>query len=238
MRAELLLKVAADPDAVKTLTSEDICELLTEDRPPTWILEEAARRTNDERVMAHLFSHPTAKSELLQQAIRYDRNRLERFKHHVNVYKGPPLTLEAIFSRIVPEVADTKLRNARLEQVLVTHLSPLCLMFLRPAVTNPKAFTTLKQRLENEADDDVAVVKPDSTGLHLPRDYAPSVRFLLLGDFLYDLTRERVETPRDFPVIAKVALALNSNQPLAFYLKDADIRVQRAAKERERWNEN
>ena len=238
MRAELLLKVAADPDAVKTLTSEDVCKLLAEDKPPMWVLEEAARRTNDERVMAHLFSHPMAESELLQQAIRYDRNRLERFKHHVNVYKGPPLTLEAIFSQIVPEVVSIKLRNARLEHLLVTHLSPLCLMFLRPAVTNPKAFTTLKHRLENEADADVAVVKSDSTGLHLPRGYAPSVKFLLLGDFLYDLTCERVETPRDLPVIAKVALALNSNQPLALYLKDADVRVRTAAKERERWNEN
>ena len=188
--------------------------------------------------MAHLFSHPLAKSELLQQAIRYDRNRLERFKHHVNVYKGPPLTLEAIFSRIVPEVVSIKLRNARLEQVLVTHLSPLCLMFLRPAVTNPKAFATLEQRLENEADDDAAVVKPDSTGLHLPRDYVPSVRFLLLGDFLYYLTCERVETPRDLPVMAKVALVLNDKQPLAPFLNDADVRVQRAAKERERWSEN
>ena len=188
--------------------------------------------------MAHLFSHPTAKSELLQQAIRYDRNRLERFKHHINVYKGPPLTLEAIFSQIVPEVVNTKLRNAGLEQVLVTHLSPLCLMFLRPAVTNPKASATLKQRLESEADDDVAVVKPDSTALHLPRGYAPSVRFLLLGDFFYDLTCERVETPRDLPVMAKVALALNDNQPLAPFLNDADIRVRTAAKERERWNEN
>lgn len=231
MRAELLLKVAADPRVVTALTTEDICELLVEDRPPAWVFEEAARRTGDERVMAHLFSHPAADPELLRRAVCYDLNRCERFHHHVAVYTGPPPTLTTIVNRVVPEVVRPKLTTSQ-EHLLVTYFSPLCLAALRNAVRG-EASTVLEKRLENEVHGNVAVVKPDATALHSPRGYAPSARFLLLGDLLYYLTCRGVETVRDLPVLAKVALALNDNQPSTLYLEDADVRVRVAARERD-----
>lgn len=72
----------------------------------------------------------------------------------------------------------------------------------------------------------------------MPRGYAPLARFLLLEDFLHYLTYTPVATPRDLPVTAKVALALNPKQPLEPYTGDADVRVRLAAKERGSWNEN
>ncbi len=234
MQAEHLLRIAADPNAVTTLTSEDLRALLAEARPPRWVFEEAARRTDDERVMAHLFSHPVAKPELLRQAVRYDLNRFERLNHNVAVVADPPPTLKTSFNRVIPEIVNADLTPSQ-EHLLVTHLSPPCLVVLRPMLCSQEACTLVKQQLENVTDD-LSTTKLGFTTVRLPRKYAPFARFLLLGDFLHHLTCARVETPRDLPVLAKVALALNGQQPLTPYLEDADVRVRIAAKERERWN--
>ena len=234
MRAELLLRVAADPNAIGRLEGSELCDLIAEPGPPAWTFEEAARRRTDERVMAHLFSHPRAKPDLLKGAVAYDRNRLGRLDWHVAVYRGPPLTLATCLAVVVPEVVATKLTDARLERLLVVNLSPLCLMFLRPVLRDPDAHALLAQRLE--AAGEIAGVNADASILKLPRSYSPLATFLLLGDFLYYLECGPVAAPNDLPVMAKVALALNCRQPLEPYLKDADLRVRRAAKERSQWN--
>lgn len=184
--------------------------------------------------MAHPFSQPKAKPELLRRAICYNLNRRERLHHHIAVYAGPPSTLETIFRRVVPEVVRGDLTPSQ-EHLLVTQLPPLCLVVLKSTLCSQEACSLVEQRLKGVTDD-LSTMKLDSTAMHLPRKYDPFTRFLLLGDFLHHLTRARAETPRDLPVLAKVALALNGQQLLTPYLEDADVRVRIAAKERQRWN--
>ncbi len=211
MQAELILRVAADPNAIGKLEGNELCELLAEAEPPTWVFVEAARRRLDERVIAHLFSHSEAGTEVLERAFTCNTALLDRFKHHLNVFEGE-LELSEVFANIVPEELGVSIQHPILAALLEANLSPLCLYFLDKART---------KRTKDET-----------------RAYIPLSRFLLLGDFLSYLSCGPVATPNDLPVMAKVALALNPQQPLEPYLKDADLRVRCAAKERSRWNEN
>ncbi len=211
MRAELLLRIAADLNAVGQLTNDELCELLTDASPPAWAFEEAARRTGDERVLAHLVSHPKTNAEVLERALRFNTSFLDRLEHHVNVCERKQLEPSDIFANLIPEEVKQPLNNERLEHFLASYLPPLCLEYLS---------------------------KKSPEKLDIPRTYSPLARFILLGDFVHHLGCALVETPNDLPVLAKVALALNPHQSLEPYLNDADIRVRRAAKERASWTGN
>lgn len=223
-----MLRIAADLNAVASLSTVELCELLAEDTSPAWVFEEAARRTDD-RVLAHLFSHPNAAPSLLERAVGTNTGLLDRLNHHVNVWVGAA-SLGYAFDSIVPEAGLTPVGDKRLERLLVTHLPPLCMEYLTPVLTN--AYGVFHRGNELRGD----IERP--VGLDAPRVYTPLARFLLLGDFLHYLTCEPVATPRDLPVMAKVALALNTKQPLEPYLGDADARVRLAAKKRRSWNGN
>ncbi len=211
MRAELLLRIAADPNAVGALTSGELCELLADASPPAWVFDEAAKRTGDEQVLSHLVSHPKTNAEILESALRFNTSFLDRLEHHVNVCEGTQLEPSDIFVNLIPEEVTQPLNGERLKRFLASHLPPLCLEYL------------LKVSLEK---------------LDIPRTYSPLARFILLGDFFCYLECALVETPNDLPVLAKVALALNPRQPLEPYLSNADIRVRKAAKERASWTKN
>lgn len=236
MQAELILRIAADPNAVKDLETSELCELLAEAKPPQWVLEEAARRTGNEKVLAHLFSHPKANAVLLESALGYNTSLLDRLKHHINVFERE-IELLDIFANVVPEVISTPLRTPRLECLLAEYLSPLCLKYLEFIDTEARF---IQERRLPKANDGAACVflEVDPLKLDIPRGYAPLARFVLLGDFLYCLAGEVKLNPRDLPVMAKVALALNVKQPLEPFLEDADVRVRLAAKERLSWNVN
>lgn len=102
MRAESMLRIAANPNAVSSLSTVELCELLAEDTPPAWVFEEAARRADD-RVLAHLFSHPNADASLLERAVGTNTGLLDRLNHHVNVWAGAA-SLGYAFGSIVSEV--------------------------------------------------------------------------------------------------------------------------------------
>ena len=236
MLAELYLRVAADPNAMRSLTQAELGELLAEPVPPLWVFTEAARRRHDVTVMARLFAHPEAPRDVLRQAVGSDAKRLERFEHHVNVYAGPLPTLKASLQRVLPEDGEKRLSPAQ-EQLVVSTLSPQCLLRLWCSVRSSAAQTLTHQRLKEELGNE-AWFTPCTTSVPLPRTYSPFSRFLLLGDFLHYLTCKIVQHPHDLPVLAKVALALNPQQPLAPQLEAADVRVRVAAKERKTWSEN
>lgn len=216
-----MLRIAANPNAVGSLSPAELCELLAEDTSPAWVFEEAARRTDD-RVLACLFSHPNADPSLLERAVGTDTGLLNRLNHHVNVWAGAA-SLGYAFGSIVPEAPFTFVGEVRVEKLLTTHLPPLC-----PEYLIGRDVLQRRDELKDEVERPVE--------LDAPRGYAPLARFLLLGDFVHYLTCEPVATPRDLPVTAKVALALNTRQPLEPYTGDADVRVRLAAKERRSWN--
>ena len=204
---------------------------------PTGFFREAARRTGNAKVLAHLFSHQGASVEVLESALSYNTNLLDRLKYHVNVFERE-LESSDLFTNVVPEAISVSVSDPRLERLLAEYMSPLCLRYLE--FTDTEARAVQKSRLPATDDDEEASVLPevDLTKLDIPRSYAPLARFVLLGDFLYYLTSESEVTPRDIPVMAKVALALNTKQPLEPFLNDADVRVRLAAKERLSWNVN
>ena len=208
---------------MSSLSTAELCELLAEDTPPAWVLEEAARRTDD-RVLAHLFSHPNAEARLLERAVGTHTGLLDRLNHHVNVAAGAA-SLGYAFASIVPEAPFTPVGDVQVGRLLSTHLPLPCLESLTGRDV-PHRRDELKDAVERPVELDV------------PRGYAPLARFLLLGDFLHYLACEPVATPRDLPVTAKVAFALNTKQPLEPYTGDADVRVRLAAKERRSWSEN
>ena len=232
MLAELYLRVAADPNAVGSLTTAELGELLAESVPPLWVFTEAARRRHEVTVMAQLFSHPEAPRELLREAVGSDPKRRERFDHHVSVYTGLPPTPKAVLSQLIPEGAAYELTPDQ-EMLLAKQVSPHLLYALRPSLRDGEARAVLEQQLVG--------LPSFSPGLYtgtVPRHVDPFTPFLLLGDFFYYLTCPLLETDHGLPVLAKVALALNDQQPLERHLADADVRVWAAAKERREWNEN
>ena len=238
MLAELYLRVAADPNAVGSLTAAELGELLAEPVPPLWVFTEAARRRHDATVLARLFSHPKAPRELLRQAVGSDAKRLERFEHHVNVYTGLPPPLGPYLSRVVPERALAQLSPAQ-EQLLAQQLAPHCLQALRPSLRCERAKATAKATLDERAAapaGDFYKLAPDAKAA--PRYTEPFARFLLLGDFLAYLTCSTQELTDNLPVLAKVALALGEQGSLERYLNDADVRVRAAAEERKSWSES
>ena len=236
MVAELVLRVAADPNALKGLRPEELKELLTEPDPPRWVFTEAARRFSDEGVMAHLFAHPKAPPELLRKAVGSVPHRLERFQHRAAVYTGPCPTLQAVLSQVIPE--SVAFRLSPLQQTLVVRtLPPRCLLRLEPLVSEGAAKDTLYRRLQTELGND-AFYLPYAATSKPPRSISWAAQFLLLGDFLYYLTLKDIPEVREFPVLARVALALNSHQPLGPHLGDADARVRMAGEERKTWSEN
>lgn len=230
MVSELVLRVAADPNAVRNLSAAELRELLAELEPPQWVFTEAARRTYDATVMARLFSHPKVPPQLLRQAVGSDPNRLERFQHHVAVYTGPRPTLAAVLKQVIPESVHIRLSPSR-QRHMVGALSPQCLLRLAPLVSNGVAKGILDRRLETELGND-AWYSPCAATSPPPRAYSWAAQFLLLSDFLYYLTlKDAAEVP-ELPVLARVALALNTHQPLKPNLLDADVRVRLAAEER------
>ena len=114
----------------------------------------------------------------------------------------------------------------------------MCLEYLE--FTDAEARAIQQRRLPKADGDEESCVflEVDPLKLDIPRGYSPLARFVLLGDFLYCLTGEVKQNPRDLPVMAKVAFALNVKQPLESFLEDADVRVRLAAKERLSWNVN
>lgn len=210
MRAELILRIAADPSAVSKLSSDELCLLLSETTPPAWVFEEVARRRNDERVIAHLFSHPAVEVRVLERAFSSNNPLLlDRLRWHIRFSERTP-ELADVFAHLIPEdIASDE--NAKRLDWLEAHCSPLYLSGLAAEMGE------VPER---------------------PRHYAPLARFLLLNDFLHYLECDLVSAPNDLPVMAKVALALNRRQPLHPFLNDADLRVRRAAQERQAWNEN
>ena len=232
MLAELYLRVAADPNAVGSLTAAELGELLAEPVPPLWVCTEAARRRHDVTVMAQLFSHPEAPRELLREAVGSDPKRRERFAYHVSVYTGLPPTLKAVLSQLIPEGAAYELTPGQ-EMLLVGQVLPHLLHALRPSLRDDEARAVLEAQLVGSPG-----FFPDLYTGTVPRHVDPFTQFLLLGDFLYYLTCPPLETDHGLPVLAKVALALNDHQPLERHLADADVRVRAAAKERREWNEN
>lgn len=234
MLAELYLRIAADPNAVGSLTAAELGELLAEPVPPLWVFTEAARRRHDASVIAQLFSHPEAPRYLLWQAVGSDPKRLERFDHHVAVYTGPLPPLALVLSRVVPEWVKADLGFAQ-ETLLAAQLASHCLQVLYPSLRSAEAKTTLDERLGLPAK---GFYHPKLTARTVPRTVDPFARFLLLGDFSYYLTCPSIESNYGLPVLVKVALALNEQQTLERHLADADVRVRAAAKERMGWNEN
>ena len=234
MLAELYLRVAADPNAVGSLTAAELGELLAEPVPPLWVFTEAARRRYEGGVMAQLFAHPKAPRELLRQAVGSDAKRLERFEHHVNVYTGPPHPLGPCLSRVVPERALAQLSPAQ-ERLLAQQLAPHCLQALRPSLRCERARATLDERAAVLAGDFYKLA-PDARTT--PRYTEPFARFLLLGDFLSFLTCPAPEPIDNLPVLAKIALALGEQESWKQYLNDADVRVRAAAEERKSWSES
>ena len=236
MVAELVLRVAADPNALKSLNTEELRELLSELEPPRWVFTEAARRFSDESVMAHLFAHPKVPPELLRRAVGSVPCRLERFQHHVAVHTGPRPTLQATLSQVIPESVAFRLSPSQ-QTLVVSTLPPRCLLRLGPLVSNGVAKDTLYRRLETELGND-AFYLPYAATLKPPRLYSWAAQFLLLGDFLYYLTLKEFTEARGLPVLARVALALNRRQPLGPQLGDADVRVRMVGEERKTWREN
>ena len=234
MLAELYLRVAADPNAVGSLTATELGELFAEPVPPLWVFTEAARRRHDATVMAQLFSHPEAPRNLLWQTVGSDAKRLERFNFHVAVYLEPPPTLASILSRIVPEWEKANLSPAQ-EMLLAVQLAPICWQALYPSLRTAEAKATLDKCLGLPTK---GFYHPKLKAATLPRHIDPFSQFLLLGDFFYYLTCPPYETVCDLPVLARVALALNEQQPLAGHLGDADVRVRAAAEERKSWSES
>ena len=234
MLAELYLRVAADPNAVGSLTAAELGELLAEPVPPLWVFTEAARRRHDATVLARLFSHPKAPRDLLRQAVGSDAKRLERFEHHVNVYTGPPPPLGPCLSWVVPERALAQLSPAQ-EQLLAQQLAPHCLQALRPSLRCERAKATLDERGAIPAGD---FYKLAPEARIAPRYTEPFARFVLLGDFLSYLTCSVQEPIDNLPVLAKVALALGEQRSWEQYLNDADVRVRAAAEERKSWSES
>lgn len=236
MVAELVLRVAADPNALKGLNTEELRELLAESEPPRWVFTEAARRFCDEAVMACFFAHPKAPPELLRKAVGSVPYRLERFQHHVAGYTGPRPTLQTVLSQVIPESVEFRL--SPLQQTLIVRtLPPRCLLRLEPLISNGAAKVILYRRLKTELGND-AFYLPYAARLEPPRPYSWAAQFLLLGDFLYYLTLKDTPELRELPVLARVALALNSLQPLGPYLGAADVRVRMAGEERKVWSEN
>lgn len=211
MRAELLLRVAADPASVHDLTTVELCTLLAEASPPAWVFEEAARRRGEHRVTAHLFSHPEAEVRVLEKAFSSSHSLLlDRLRWHLCFSQEPWPELADTFADLMPEEV-AAVGDRRLAALLRAHLPSLCTECLREA----------KGKSRSHA-----------------RTYSPLARFLLLSDFLHYLECDPVLSPNDLPVMAKVALALNTRQSLEPFLNDADLRVRRAAKERRAWTEN
>lgn len=235
MQAELVLRIAADPHAVAKLEGNELCELLATPSPPAWVFDEAARRSGDSQVLAHLFSQPAASARLLTSALTYNTNLLDRLSHHLTVFEGE-LELSGVFTNVVPEAVRQPLGDARVALLLAQHLSPWCLRYL--SFADARAQMVQKTRLQAwEPGQDTSVqleVKPNQ--LALPRVYSPLARFVLLGDFLHYLSCPHVAEPRDLPVMAKVALALNPKQAFGSLLDDADVRVRLAARVRQSWN--
>ena len=228
MLAELYLRVAADLGAAKSLTAAELGELLAESVPPLWVFTEAVRRRHDAGVMGPLFAHPEAPRELLREAVASDPKRRERFDHHVSVYTGPPPTLKAVLSQLIPEGVAYKLTPDQ-EVLLVEQLSAHCLHALRPSLRYGEARAVLEAQLVG--------LPSFCPGLYpgtMPRQVDPWTPFLLLGDFLHYLTCSSRETEHDLPVLARVALALNNQQPVEEHLADADVRVRAAAAWRQR----
>ena len=236
MVAELVLRVAADPNALKGLNTEELKELLAEPEPPRWVFTEAARRFSDEGVMAHLFAHPKAPPELLRRVAGSVPYRLERFQHHVAVHTGPRPTLKAVLSQVIPESVAFRLSPPQ-QTLVVSTLPPRCLLRLAPLVSNGVAKDILYGRLQTELGND-AFYLPYAATSKPPRAYSWAAQFLLLGDFLSYLTLEEIPAVRELPVLARVALALNRHQPLEPQLGDADMRVRMAGEERKTWREN
>ena len=110
-----MLRIAANPNAVKKLETSELCELLAEAKPPQWVFEEAARRTGNEKVLAHLFSCPKARPDLLESALGYNTNLLDRLKYHDNVFDGE-FGFSDVFANVVPEAISIPLNNFRLER--------------------------------------------------------------------------------------------------------------------------
>lgn len=232
MLAELVLRVAADPNALKGLNTEELRSLLSEPEPPRWVFTEAARRTYDATVMARLFAHPNVPHQLLKQAVGNAPNHLERFQHHVAVYTGPRPILKAVLNQVVPESVHVRLSPSR-QKLMVETLSSQCLLRLGPIVFNGVAKNTLYRRLQTELGNDACYL-PYAAKSEPPRSYSWAAQFLLLGDFLYYLTLRDAAEGCELPVLARIALALNSHQPLRPHLLDADVRVCLAAEERKR----
>lgn len=230
MLAELVLRVAADPNALKSLSSEELVVLLAEPEPPKWVFTEAAQRSCDEQVMAYLFTHPKAPPELLRRAVGTYPNRLERFQHHVAAHSGSRPTLKAVLSQVIPEGVDIRLSPLR-QRLLAHALPPACLLRLGLHVGSRSSITVRRQRVKEALGDD-AVWTPNSTFSKPPRSYSWAAQFLLLGDFLYYLTLKETVDVRGLPVLAKIALVLSNHQPIEPHLNDADVRVHLAAKER------
>ena len=232
MLAELFLRVAADPNAMRSLTQAELGELLAEPVPPRWVFTEAARRRHDVTVMAQLFSHPEAPCELLREAVGSDPKRRERFNYHVSVFTGLPPTLKAVLSQLIPEGALYNLTPGQ-ERLLVEQVSPHLLHALRPSLRDGETRAVLEQQLVG--------LPSFFPGLYtgtVPRHVDPFTPFLLLGDFLHYLTCSSCDTVHDLPVLAKVALALGEQGSLEQYLNDADVRVRAAAEERKSWSES
>lgn len=230
MLAELVLRVAADPNALKSLSPEELGELLAEPEPPRWVFTEAARRTYDATVMARLFAHPNVPPQLLKQAVGNAPNHFEPFQHHVAVYTGLRPILAAVLSQVVPESVHIRLSPSR-QKPMVETLSSQCLLRLGPLVSNGVAKNTLYRRLQSELGDEACYL-PYAAKSEPPRSYSWAAQFLLLGDFLYYLTLKDAAEGCELPVLARVGLALNSHQPLRPHLLDADVRVRLAAEER------
>ena len=232
MRAELLLRLASDPDAIRNPENAELRELLAEPKPPDWVFAEAARRTNNEKIMAHLFSHPAADVDLLKKTLEYDTKLLDRFKHRAEVFEGKP-ELSTILANVIPEASGLTFAEHP-SRLLLEQLSPLCVKYLYG--DNQADVAEVHHSPDNEHEASTVLATPDIS--EIPRRYSPLARVIILGDFLYYLSAEDDFETRDLPILAQVALALNPKQPLEPFLKNADIRIRLAARKRQSWNVN
>ena len=231
MLAEILLKVAADPNVITGLNHNEIEILLMEPQPPAWAFQEAACRKHEKRLMALLFSHPKASALVLEEALDKNTQLLDRYHFHVSVVTGE-IGMSAVLKTIVPEPIEQTVLSSKLETLLALHLPPLSLGYLK--LGDADAVEVQQSRLVALSEHNFQTGKPALK--NLPRVYKPLSRFVMLGDFLYYLTFQQSVDLVGLPIAAKVALALNHNQELEPFLNDADARVRRAAQERQSWN--
>lgn len=230
-----MLKVAADPNVVSSLSYEEMRLLLLDPSPPEWVFVEAARRKHNKKLLALLFARAEVDKLVLVSALSSETTLLDRYQHHINVYKGD-VGLSSVLKTVVPEGVGQPTLRSRLERLLALHLSTLCLGYLKFKDKEAQHYQHFRlNSLSEHTISDQLFIKD------LPRFYQPLARFVLLGDFLHYLTCKQslfIAEVGKLTLLAKAALALNTNQPLELFLNDGDVRVRRAAQERQSWNAN